>query len=63
MTVEAINHALAGGAHDHAGRLVEENTTRLLAQGEMNALMTWIDKLPAELRMARPWLCVHRPLH
>jgi LuxR family maltose regulon positive regulatory protein len=59
MTVEAVNHALAAGAHDHAARLVEENTTRLLAQGELNALMGWIETLPAELRRARPWLCVH----
>jgi LuxR family maltose regulon positive regulatory protein len=60
MTVEAINHALAAGAHDHAARLVEENTTRLLAQGEMNALMGWIETLPAEVRLARPWLCIHQ---
>jgi LuxR family maltose regulon positive regulatory protein len=60
MTVEAINHALAGDALDQAARLVEENTTRLLAQGEMNALMGWIDMLPAELRLARPWLCLHQ---
>jgi LuxR family maltose regulon positive regulatory protein len=59
-TVEAVNHALAAGAHDHAARLVEENTTRLLAQGELNALMGWIEALPAELRLARPWLCVHQ---
>jgi LuxR family maltose regulon positive regulatory protein len=59
-TVEAVNHALAAGAHDHAARLVEENTTRLLAQGELNALMGWIETLPVELRLARPWLCVHQ---
>ena len=60
MTVEAVNHALAAGDSDHAARLVEENTTRLLAQGELNALMGWIEMLPAELRMARPWLCIHQ---
>ena len=60
ITVEAINHALAAGAHDRAARLVERNTTRLLAQGELNALMSWVEALPAELRLGRPWLCVHQ---
>lgn len=60
MTVEAINHTLSAGEYDRAARLVEENTTRLLAQGELNALMGWIQMLPAELRLARPWLCVHQ---
>ena len=60
MMVEAVNHALAAGEQDNAARLVEENTTRLLAQGELNALMGWIGVLPAELRLARPWLCVHQ---
>lgn len=60
ITVEAVNHALAAGAHDRAARLVERNTTRLLAQGELNALMSWVEALPAELRLGRPWLCVHQ---
>ena len=60
MTVEAVNHALLAGDHDHAARLVEENTTRLLAQGELDALMGWVETLPAELRSLRPWLCVHQ---
>ena len=60
MTVEAVNHALLAGEYDRAARLVEENTTRLLAQGELNALMGWIETLPAELSSVRPWLCVHQ---
>ena len=60
MTVEAINHTLSAGEYDRAARLVEENTTRLLAQGELNALMSWIEMLPVDLRVARPWLCVHQ---
>ena len=60
MAVEAINHTLSAGQYDRAARLVEENTTRLLAQGELNALMGWIDMLPEELRLTRPWLCVHQ---
>jgi LuxR family transcriptional regulator, maltose regulon positive regulatory protein len=60
MTVEAVNHALAAGEYDRAARLVEANTSRLLAQGELNALMGWIATLPAELRLSRPWLCVHQ---
>ena len=60
MMVEAINHTLSAGDYDRAARLVEENTTRLLAQGELNALMGWIEMLPVELRLARPWLCIHQ---
>lgn len=60
MVVEAINHALAAGAHNDAARMVEKNTTRLLTQGKLNALMGWIELLPADLRTARPWLCVHQ---
>jgi LuxR family transcriptional regulator, maltose regulon positive regulatory protein len=60
IMVEAVDQALEAGALDLAARLVEENTTRLLAQGELNALMGWTEMLPAELRMARPWLCIHQ---
>lgn len=59
MTVEAINHCLSAEEYERAARLVEENTTRLLAQGELNALMGWIEMLPATLRLRRPWLCIH----
>lgn len=60
LAVDAINHALAAGRYEQAARLVEENTTRLLAQGELNALMGWIETLPAEVRLSRPRLCVHQ---
>jgi LuxR family transcriptional regulator, maltose regulon positive regulatory protein len=59
LTVEAVNHALAAGEYDRAAHLVEQNTSRLLAQGEMNAVTAWIEMLPPELRLARPWLCIH----
>jgi LuxR family maltose regulon positive regulatory protein len=60
VMVEAVNHTLAAGEHDRAAWLVEENTTRLLAQGELNSLMGWIEALPAALRQSRPWLCIHQ---
>ncbi len=60
MTVEAVNHALAAGDPDRAAGLVEQNTTALLARGELSALMNWITALPAGLRQARPWLCIHQ---
>jgi LuxR family transcriptional regulator, maltose regulon positive regulatory protein len=62
MALEAVNHALAAGEYEYAARLVEENTGRLLAQGELNALMSWIEMLPADVRMSRPSLCVHQAL-
>jgi LuxR family maltose regulon positive regulatory protein len=60
LTVEAINHMLAAGEHNYAARLVEENTTRLLAQGELHVLMDWIGAIPDELRQTKPWLCIHQ---
>jgi LuxR family maltose regulon positive regulatory protein len=58
--VEAVDHAIAANAPDLAARLVEQNTTRLLAQGELNALKGWVEILPAELRLRSPWLCIHQ---
>ncbi len=60
LMVEAVNHALAGGENERAARLVEQHTTALLAKGELNALMGWIEALPAGLRQSRPWLCIHQ---
>jgi LuxR family transcriptional regulator, maltose regulon positive regulatory protein len=60
MMVEAINHALEADAYDYAACLVEENTTGLLAQGELHTLMSWIESLPNAARLSRPWLCVHQ---
>ncbi len=60
FTIDSLNHYLAAGEYIHAARVVEENTTRLLAQGEVNALMSWIEVLPAELRLTRPRLTLHQ---
>jgi LuxR family maltose regulon positive regulatory protein len=58
--VEAVDHALAAGEYDLAARLVEANTARLLAEGQLNALMGWVEALPAQVRRERPWLCIHQ---
>jgi LuxR family maltose regulon positive regulatory protein len=60
MTIEAINHALLAREFNQAARLVEEHTKQLIAQGELNALMSWIEALPTGLRLTRPWLCIHQ---
>jgi LuxR family transcriptional regulator, maltose regulon positive regulatory protein len=60
MMVDAVNHTLAAGEYDRAAHMVEENTTHLLAQGELHALISWIEALPAQLRLARPWLSIHQ---
>ncbi len=59
-TGEAIPHALAAGEHAAAARMVENNTRELLVRGELNALMRWIEALPADLRTSRPGLCVQQ---
>ncbi len=60
QTIDSLTHYLAAGEYIRAAHLVEENTTRLLAQGEVNALMGWIEVLPADLRLARPRLSIHQ---
>ena len=60
ITIEAVNHALAAREFDIAANLVEENTKRLIVLGEMNTLMSWIEAIPVEQRLSRPWLCIHQ---
>lgn len=57
---EAINHAFATGDLERATALIESNAIKLIAHGEIQTAVKWLDRLPAELREARPWLSIAR---
>jgi len=56
LLADAVRHALAASDQEHAARLVEGAYRRLVMQGEIVLLRTWLDALPAELVRARPRL-------
>ncbi len=54
---EAIEHALEARDFPRACRLIEEVLEqRLLAQNAISMLMGWIQRLPLEIGLTRPWL-------
>lgn len=57
---EAINHALAARDYDPACRLIEPLVEQYVAQNGMGLLLKWIDQLPPEIALSRPWLCIAR---
>ena len=57
---EAVQHYIQGADFEHAADLVEKHTLNLFAQGKLDQLMGWIQKLPAELSARRPWLSIHQ---
>jgi LuxR family maltose regulon positive regulatory protein len=56
---EAVHHALAAGEAGRAADLVEGHGLEMLKQGELTALLRWLEALPAEHIQDRPRLCVH----
>ncbi len=54
----AIRHALAASEYETAARLVERNAMRAFIDSELARLIRWIDALPEDLVLRRPWLCV-----
>lgn len=57
---EAVQHHILGMDFDRAADLVEQHTLRLFALGELDQLVGWIQKLPADLSARRPWLGIHQ---
>jgi LuxR family maltose regulon positive regulatory protein len=55
---EAIRHALAGGAGEHAAHLIEQTFLVPLMRGDGPQVLGWLQRLPAEVVAARPrlWL-------
>jgi LuxR family transcriptional regulator, maltose regulon positive regulatory protein len=57
---EAVQHYIQGADFERAADLVEQHTLQLFAQGKLDRLMGWIQKLPTDLSAQRPWLGIHQ---
>ena len=60
LTAEAVNHALAAKDFQRTARLIEDNSLAMVSRGELTTLLRWIDALPEDVALSRPWLCVHQ---
>lgn len=56
FTDEAIQHALAAADYERAAGLVAAYSQLLVHHGEMNKLLSWIGRLPAEWQRRHPQL-------
>jgi LuxR family maltose regulon positive regulatory protein len=56
---EAVNHALEAMDYERSCRLIEVLVDeRMPAQNGLSMLWGWIRRLPPEIVMTRPWLCI-----
>jgi LuxR family maltose regulon positive regulatory protein len=55
---EAIPHALAGLDWDRVGGLILEVSDNMLKRGEIFTLLSWFSRIPKEVLLARPKLCL-----
>lgn len=53
---EAVQHALAGVDYERAANLVAQYSQSLVHRGEINTLLVWIGRLPAEWQRRHPQL-------
>jgi LuxR family maltose regulon positive regulatory protein len=58
LTSEAIQHALAAKNLDRAADLIESVAVPLVSQGKTSAPQGWLEKLPEDVILSRPWLCI-----
>jgi LuxR family transcriptional regulator, maltose regulon positive regulatory protein len=58
LAPEAIQHALAAGVPDVAGRLIEAHGQQLIATGEIASLIRWLRLLPEATLREQPRLLV-----
>jgi LuxR family maltose regulon positive regulatory protein len=57
---QAVHHYIQGQDFEHAADLVEQHAHKLFVLGRLDQLLGWIQKLPAELSVRRPWLSVYQ---
>ncbi|MFN2226031.1 MAG: LuxR C-terminal-related transcriptional regulator, partial [Anaerolineae bacterium] len=60
LSAEAVRHALAAGDYQRMARLIERYSLAMVTRGELATLLRWIEALPEEVALSRPWLCVHQ---
>ncbi len=58
MLEEAVFHALLGQDYWLVAQIIERNTQKILAHGEFELALKWINALPKEVIYSRPWLQV-----
>lgn len=56
---EAVQHALAGDEYERAADLVAQLSQSLVHRGEINTLLAWIGRLPAEWQRQHPQLVLN----
>lgn len=56
----AISHALAGQDFEHMAVLLEKIVRTLDLQNQQLLFTSWLDKLPIDVIIQHPWLCVYR---
>ncbi|HLO33458.1 MAG TPA: BTAD domain-containing putative transcriptional regulator, partial [Anaerolineales bacterium] len=60
MLPQAVHHALAAHDHGRAALLVEKLASALWEHGNYAMVFSWIETLPEELILNRPWLSLYR---
>lgn len=58
MMAEAVHHALETQDYERAADLIESIAVPLISESRLSAPREWLAKLPSELILTRPWLCV-----
>lgn len=53
-STEAIDYALRGNYLERAADLIEQNAEMMIARGETNIFIQWVEKLPQEILHAKP---------
>ncbi len=57
---EAMKHTLAARDFERAAELIDEYYFSLFSHSEVPLLLSWIDELPDEIVLGRPWVDVYR---
>ena len=55
---DAIHHALAAQDFPRAANLVERIAETVWSNGQYSRLTEWIQSLPEDLVLSKPWLCI-----
>ena len=58
LMTEAIQYALGGGDSEKAFQLVEDNAALVVYYGDLPALIKWLETMPDDERLSRPWLAM-----
>lgn len=53
---EAMYHAIAAGDYDFAASLINEDFAGLFSRNQVPVFLSWIEKLPDEIRSKYPWI-------